>query len=240
MKGKVFLTFIVILMVVLVPDAVYAAAGGSIAKAITKSFWGKLIMGVVFLIFLPLIIWVYIKEYRAVKRTSKDLVMLASKSKVFDWLSIKMRVSEVFNRVQTAWDKNNIEEASEWMDDWYWQNQKYVHLSKWEEKGMKNIVNVKKINNIKPLYVNHSGEADAEGSRIVVSIDANMQDYLVRLSDNMVVEGDKEFKDVESVWTFVLSRGKWVVQNIEESSMSLTYAGMKNVLSMESLKPQRV
>lgn len=67
-----------------------------------------------------------------------------------------------------------------------------------------------------------------------------MQDYLVRLSDNMVVEGDKEFKDVESVWTFVLSRGKWVVQNIEESSMSLTYAGMENVLSMESLMPQRV
>jgi hypothetical protein len=208
-----------------------AAAGGSIAKAITKSFWGKLLLFVLFVIFFPFIIWTYLKEYFAVKKTMKDLHALAISNRAFDWLSLKMRASEVFMRVQTAWDKNNIEEVSDWMDDWYWQNQKYVHLEKWEENGQKNIVKIKKIKDIKPLYVQSSNTQNAEDSRVILSIEAEMQDYLVRLSDNMIVEGDKEFKDVESVWTFIYKNGKWVVQNIEEGSTSLVYAKMENILS---------
>lgn len=231
MKRNSILILIVFLFIILSNEPIMAAAGGSIAKAITKSFWGKLLLFVLSVIFLPLIIWIYLKEYFAVKKTMKDLQYLAISNRAFDWLSLKMRASEVFMRVQTAWDKNNIEEVSEWMDDWYWQNQKYIHLEKWEEKGQRNIVNIKKITDIRPLYVQSSNAQNAEDSRVILSIEAEMQDYLVRLSDNMIVEGDKEFKEVESVWTFIYKKGKWVVQNIEEGSTSLIYAKMENIVS---------
>ncbi len=231
MKRNAILILIVLFFIILGNEPIMAAAGGSIAKAITKSFWGKLLLFVLSVILLPLIIWVYLKEYFAVKKTMKDLQFLAISNRAFDWLSLKMRASEVFMRVQIAWDKNNIEEVSEWMDDWYWQNQKYIHLEKWEEKGQRNIVNIKKITDIKPLYVQSSNSQNAEDSRVILSIEAEMQDYLVRLSDNMIVEGDKEFKEVESVWTFIYKKGKWVVQNIEEGSTSLIYSKMENVVS---------
>jgi hypothetical protein len=38
------------------------------------------------------------------------------------------------------------------------------------------------------------------------------------------VEGAKGYADTEFVWTFILQQGKWVVSNIEEGSMSLSYA----------------
>ena len=154
MKRNIILVLIVFIFIISSNEPMMAAAGGSIAKAITKSFWGKLLLFVLFVIFFPFIIWTYLKEYFAVKKTMKDLHALAISNRAFDWLSLKMRASEVFMRVQTAWDKNNIEEVSDWMDDWYWQNQKYVHLEKWEENGQKNIVKIKKIKDIKPLYVN--------------------------------------------------------------------------------------
>jgi len=231
MKRNLILILLVFAFIICSDEPMMAAAGGSIAKAITKSFWGKLLLFVLFVLFLPLIIWIYLKEYFAIKKTMKDLHALAISNRAFDWLSLKMRASEVFMRVQTAWDKNNIEEVSDWMDDWYWQNQKYVHLEKWEENGQKNIVKIKKIKDIKPLYVQSSNTQNAEDSRVILSIEAEMQDYLIRLSDNMIVEGDKDFKDVESVWTFIYKNGKWVVQNIEEGSTSLSYAKMENIVS---------
>ena len=238
MKRNIILVLIVFVIIIFSNEPIYAAAGGSIAKAITKSFWGKLLFFLIFLIFLPLIIWGYLKEYFAVKKTMSDLRTLAVSNRVFDWLSLKMRATEVFTRVQTAWDKNNIEEVSDWMDDWYWQNQKYIHLENWENKGQQNIVNVKKIQDIKPLYVQYSNEPNAEGSRVILSITAEMQDYLIRLSDKMVIEGDKEFKVVESIWTFVYKEGNWVVQNIEEGSSSFAYAKMENIISTAPVKNQ--
>jgi hypothetical protein len=232
MKRKIILISILFSLIVFINEPILAAAGGSIAKAITKTFWGKLLLFIIFVIFFPLIIWYYIKEYLAIKKTMNDLRNLSLSDMTFNWISLKMRIIDIFMRVQTAWDKNNIEEVSDWMDDWYWQNQKYLHLEKWGQQGQKNVVNVKKINDIKPLYVYCSDLRNSEGSRLIVSINANMQDYLIRLSDNMVVEGDKEYKDVSSVWTFIYKNGKWVLENIEDSSTSLTYAKMKNVISI--------
>jgi hypothetical protein len=53
-----------------------------------------------------------------------------------------------------------------------------------------------------------------------------MEDYLARRDTGNIVEGKKGYADTEHVWTFVWQNGKWVVANIEEGSMSLSYAGM--------------
>lgn len=212
------------------PELAWAGAGGKIAKALSKSIWVRIGLAILAVIFLPLIIMGYIRERRKVKQTTADLALLSKKHQAFNFLALKPRITNVYTRVQAAWDKGMIDEASEWMDDWYWQNQKYVYLDRWESQGLKNIVNVKKVKKIKPLHVAYSGEPNAEDSRLVVEITAEMQDYLVNMETKMVVEGDREFKDVENIWTFVYRNGRWVVENIEEATEFSTYLRLENVV----------
>ena len=40
----------------------------------------------------------------------------------FDWMSLKVRIKNVFLRVHSAWKKEDMKLASEWMTNWYWQN----------------------------------------------------------------------------------------------------------------------
>ena len=237
MKKYITILIVIFLIIVAVNEPVLAGAGGSIAKAITKSFWGKLVIAAITIIFLPLILYMYITEYIAVRRTQKDLRFLAQKFKAFDWISLRQRIQDVFMRVQAGWDKGDVSEVNEWMDDWYWQNQQYVYLDRWSNEGLKNITKIQKINSIRPIYVSYSGEADAQNSRLVVLIDAEMQDYLVRITDSIVVEGDREFKSVEKVWTFVFINNKWVVQNIEDTAMSRIYIKEANVVLNGNFEP---
>lgn len=53
-------------------------------------------------------------------------------------------------------------------------------------------------------------------------------DYLVNEKTGEIVEGDKEDKDLETVWTILIQDGQWKLTMIEESSLSLEYAKMKN------------
>ena len=61
-----------------------------------------------------------------------------------------------------------------------------------------------------------------------------MTDYLERKSDNKVVEGSRKKKDVERVWSFTFTEGKWLVSNIDAASSSLEYIDMmKSVPKIE-------
>ncbi len=231
MNKRALFFLALLLLFVCIPDLAFAGAGGSIAKAITKSFWGKVLLLLATIILSPIILYLFLREKIAIRKTMKDLAQLAKVNPVFDYFHIKSRATDIFTRVQHSWDKNQIEDASEWMDNWYWQNQKIIHLEGWENKGLGNTVNVKKVKSIDPLFVQWSDAKDAENAIVVVSINALMQDYLYQKSTGVIVEGDKEYKEVETIWTLVLHQGKWVVQNIEESEMALSYAKMENVLT---------
>ncbi len=223
-------------------EPVYAGAGGTIAKAVTKSFWGKFIIALIVIIFLPVILYTYFQEYFAERKTMKDLEILKRESRVFNWMDIKARASDIFTRVQKAWANEQVSEAAEWMSPWYWQNQQIVYLDKWEQKGLKNYTEIKKVNKLRPLYVECSDEANYVNSRIVVAIEANMEDFLARRSDNRIVEGEKGFKDVETVWTLVYDGKNWVVDNIESDSLTLAYAKLQNYIPVsirEKIQPAK-
>jgi hypothetical protein len=68
------------------------------------------------------------------------------------------------------------------------------------------------------------------GSRVVVGVSANMEDYLEERASGKLVEGKKGYQDVESVWSFELQNGAWRVANIEEGSLTLAYAQLANEL----------
>lgn len=213
---------------VLSPDVAWAAAGGKIASALFKTTFGKILLGILTVIFLPLIIWIMIKEHFAEKRVLTALRKLREVNPGFDWMTIRDRVTDCYHRVNAAWSTEDMSEAAEWMTSWYWQNQQLAFLNQWARDGLVNHCRIKGISKIRPLFLKfeNSENGNGEGSRLVVSITANMEDYLADRATGKIVEGAKGYASTEHVWTFLLQNGKWVVANIEEGSLSLTYAGM--------------
>jgi hypothetical protein len=220
-----------LMCVVSAMEPAVAGPGGKIASAIFQTFWGKVLLFVLVILFLPLILYTLVTEYLAQRRTLKDLRKLAQVNKLFDWLTLRDRITDCFYQVHAAWRKEDMVEASEWMTDWYWQNQQLAYLDQWAKDGLVNHCRVKRISHLNPLFLAYrSDEQEAEGSRIVVSITANMEDYLAKRETGKVVEGKKGFKSVETVWTFIVQNGQWVVANIDEGSLSLAYIQLANEL----------
>jgi hypothetical protein len=58
---------------------------------------------------------------------------------------------------------------------------------------------------------------------LVVSITANMKDYLVHRETDKLVEGDQKFKNHETIWSFKLVEGQWRVSNIEAVGCEFDY-----------------
>ena len=79
-----------------------AAPGGRIARAAFESFWGRVTLVLLTIVFLPLIIISTMKERRAVRRARRDLAYLARLSPVFRWLDLRERAMACFQRVHAA------------------------------------------------------------------------------------------------------------------------------------------
>lgn len=228
MNRKLCFALLLLLLVALfVCEPALAGPGGKIARAVFETFWGKVLLAILTIVFLPLIISILIREKLSERRARKDLRFMASYHAQFDWLKIQQRVKDCFSRIHSAWSDEDLSQVSEWMTDWYWQNQQLVALNKWQKEGLVNICEVKKITDLKPLLFVHRNHADNhEDSLVVVSITANMQDYLAERESGKVVEGSKKFKEVETVWSLTMENGAWKVADIDEGSMSLAYAKM--------------
>jgi hypothetical protein len=217
---------LVLVVILLCPASALAAPGGKIVTGLFKTPLGKVLLAILAVVLSPLIAYVMIKEHIAQKRTLKLLRQIAPTNPVFDWMTLRDRITDCYHRVHAAWRAEDMSEASEWMTSWYWQNQQLAYLNQWERDGLVNHCRVKGISKIRPLFLSYRSAEDgaADGSRLVVSISAKMEDYLAQRATGKIVEGKKGYADTEHVWTFVLQKGKWLVANIEEGSMSLSYA----------------
>lgn len=216
---------------VLHAEPAYAGPGGMIAKAVEKTLLGKIVFCIFAFVFMPLIIWFMITEHLAEKRARKDLKFMAAYSPLFDWLKIRERAKDCFYRIHASWENEDLTTASDWMSPWYWQNQQLTSLERWKREGLQNICEVRKISAIRPLLFVHKNEGkEHEDSMIVISITANMKDYLEDRETGEVVEGCKKIKSVETVWSFTLIDGNWKVSDISESSTSISFAKLRRDL----------
>lgn len=220
-----------IALVLVIVEPAMAGPGGKIARAAFETFWGKILLGILTIIFLPLITYVILREKLSERRARRDLRFMAGYSPKFEWLKIQERAKDCFYRVHSGWEKEDLSAVSSWMTDWYWQNQQLSHLERWKKEGLVNVCEVKKITRIKPLlFVHRNHGQEHEDSMVVISIEANMKDYLQRRDTDEIVEGSKKFKEVETIWSFTMVDGEWKVSDIEEGSMSLAYAKLSSEL----------
>lgn len=237
-KLTIFITLVAILFLFI--DPVYAGPGGTVAKALFKTWWGKALLGTLTIIFLPLIFYVQTIEFIAVKKAKKQLAKLSFINKDFSWLNIEKNVSNVFTRVYAAWGNENMEEASSYVNHWYWQNQQLMHLNRWKKENLLNICKLQSISCIKPLYLEISNQNNLEGSKIAFSITGNIEDYLINRETKRVVQGKKGFNDETKIWIMEYTNGNWLLDDIRNDEFSLSFAKMENVVpSFEKKQPLR-
>ncbi len=222
------ISLLIFILVFSVPESAMAAPGGAIAKGLFKSFWGKLLLAALVIIFLPLIIYINIREYIGVKKTKKVLEKLSIKNKEFQWMNLQKEVKNIYQRVHIAWDKEKMDDVSEYVTPWYWQNQQMVFLDEWSRKGLKNVCKVRSYDKVKPLYISVSEENNYLGSKIAFSITAKMEDYLLEKETGDIVEGKPGYESIEKVWIMELTEKGWKLDDIHESSMSLAFAKLEN------------
>lgn len=221
------LSLFVLFFLLLTAEPVLAGPGGKIAKSLFDSLWGKLLLIALIIVFLPLIVLNFFKERWAERRTRRDLRFMSKYNSNFEWLFLKQRITDCFNRIHRAWQQEELEQVSEWMTSWYWQNQQSLVLDEWAQKDLVNICKVKTINNIKPLlFIHRNPDSDHNDSMLVASISARMQDYLMERKSEAIIEGNKKYHEVEKIWTFTLVDGLWKVSNIEEPEMTADYLKM--------------
>ena len=192
------------------------------------SFWGILLLAFFFVLLVPSFLYAHVQQNIKVRRTMITLQNLAAVNSSFDWVLIKNRVTDIFVRTHRAWSHEDMEEISSFSSTWYWQNQQMVFIDRWHNRGLVNRSEVQSINNITPLFVRHSGLPQAESSILVVGINANQEDYLMQRETGELVEGKKGFHNMDTLWTFRLHKGEWLLDNIEHVEFWPTYVRIPN------------
>lgn len=228
MKNRILVgIFIVGCLGLLIIEPALAGPGGKIARAAFETFWGRVALVILTIIFLPLIILISIQEKIAERRARKDLRFMAGYSPLFEFLNIRNRAKDCFLRVHSGWENEDLSQVTDWMTDWYWQNQQMGYLDRWKSEGLINICDVKRITGITPLMVIHRNNgAEHEGSMVSISIEAEMKDCLQERNSGKIVEGSERYKEVRTIWSFTIENGAWKVSDIEEGGMALEYVKM--------------
>lgn len=229
-KNQIVLILLVVIAVFIFVDPVYAGPGGAIAKGLFKTWYGKLLLIVLMIIFLPLIIYAKTREYFAVRKNKKQLANLSRINRDFNWLDLEKNTKNVIQRVYEAWSKEDMERVSEYVSPWYWRNQQLVYLDQWKENDQQNICKLARVESIKPLYLEISDNENLEGSKIAFGIMLEVEDYLVNRTTQEVVQGRKGFDSEEKVWIMEYTEGKWLLDDIREGSYTLAFAKLPNVI----------
>ncbi|MFT5778379.1 MAG: hypothetical protein ACI837_001335 [Crocinitomicaceae bacterium] len=235
-KQILALTLLVVIVLIIVEPA-FAGPGGYVAKGLFKTWWGKILLFALLLIFLPLILYIKFREHIAVRKNTKSLSKLGLVNKDFSWLNLEKNVRNVYSRVHVAWEDENMENVSRYVSSWYWQNQQLVVLDKWKDENLKNICRLQEIGKIKPLHLEITDHEALEGSRIAFSITGNIEDFLVERTTGKIVYGRRGYQEEEKIWILEYTDGQWLLDDIREGNLSLAFAKMSNSIPVNLPKP---
>jgi hypothetical protein len=229
--SAILILLLVILFAIMMTGPAIAGPGGKIASAAFKTFWGRVFLLCLTILFLPLIVNNKIKLRMSEKRALKDLRFVSSFDSRFEWTTTRERVIDCFNRVHDAWQQENVEMLSDWIIGWYIKNQQMLFLDKWKKQGLKNHCEVGRFVRIRPiLFIHRNDGAPHEGSKLVVAITAKLKDYLINRDTDQIVVGYPDFQNVRTVWSFTFSKGDWKVSNIDESQSVHDYVDIRSEL----------
>lgn len=230
-----FLLLLLTIAVLMVPVECYAGPGGEIAEFMFKTRIGRIIGLILAVIFLPLIIYVGIREWLGIRRTKNDLKKLATDFPYFDWTHIEAQVRQTATAMYGVWSTGDLTSLGGRLWPEFHSGQQDI-LDRWTEEGKQNVTELKKIIKVQPL---HLVVEDAESfSQIRVRLYLHLKDYMLHKSSGKIVKGSskKTVTDYETIWTFIYHSGVWQLSAIDAGDDSLRYAGMQNETDTEFLR----
>ncbi len=205
---------------------VLAGPGGQFAKVVAKTWLGKIVLAILFVVLLPVVLWALVREWVGVRKTRRDLAELATTHDYFDWAQIEARVEEAAAGVGHAWGTGNLDVVADYFTEDYLASQQAL-LERWRLEGKKNVHEFHDINKIKPLFVRTGGGWWQD--QVSVLISATVVDYLQDTETGKVLKGKKrKDRNYETIWNLVRERGAWRLSSIEEGSESLNLAMQAN------------
>lgn len=217
-----------------------AGPGGHFVKQALSSKFGKIggiIVGglllLAFILLLPLILYIKYKESAGIRRTKKDLAVLAGKYGWFDWQAIRDRVSQAVRTIGKVWSSGDLSSVSSFMTAEYFTTQQEL-LRRWVDEGKQVVYELDKVSGIEPLAVRVEDEDTYSWIRVMVTVDC--VDYVRDRHTFKVIKGEVgKTTGFESVWCFVFRDQQWLLNSIEEGSTSLAWASEKNHVSTRYL-----
>lgn len=230
MTKRQFILTVFIIVFLFWVDPVYAGPGGYIAKGLFKTFWGKILLSALVVILLPLLVYIRLVEYRKARKIKKILNKIALQKREFSWMQLEKEYSNIIRRVYNAWTNEDMGEVKQYVNSWYWQNQQLVFLEQWKRENLKNVSRLKVIEKLKPLYLELTSLENYEGTRIAVLVAVDAEDYLMDRDTQKVVQGNKGYQNLEYIWMFEYTDGKWLLDDIQEGNLSLQFAKLENVV----------
>lgn len=228
-KKQLILTLFVIVFLFWV-DPMYAGPGGYIAKGLFKTFWGKILLSALAVILLPLLVYIRLVEFRKARKIKKILNTIALQNREFSWMQLEKEYSNIIRRVYNAWSNEDMGEVKQYVNNWYWQNQQLVFLEQWKRENLKNVSRLKVIEKLKPLYLELTTNDNWEGTRVAVLVQVDAEDYLMERDTQKVVQGNKGYQNLEYIWMFEYTDGKWLLDNIREGNFSLQFAKLEDIV----------
>ena len=182
-----------------------------------------------------LIVYHLLKKSAPERRARKDLRVVAEFDPRFEWESIQKRVTDCYYRMHASWSDVNDVSVPSWMTGWYWQNRQQPMLGELKKEGIDRVCDVKRVGKMKPLlFVHKNTPRSHEGSVVVVDVIAKVQDYFADSETGKHKRGSREYRDVESIWSFVLDSEGWKLSDVESASMAESYiASIKDLPTIE-------
>lgn len=194
------------------------ASPGGIIKAASSNPFGRVVLGILFILTSPFIIYYLIKRALQIRKTRKDLALLATIHPQYRWLDVKDRTTATLQWAWSAWGEQKMEKSAAFTTECYRINQQ-MFLDDWARIGQENVCRLRKIKNISPLFVQHNAEHKGEGSRIVLDINLRVTDYLKEIESGKVIQRDKKIAEMETIWTLVWNKGEWSLNLIDSAGM---------------------
>ena len=214
------------------------AGPGGIIKAAVSTPLGRIVLVIITILLSPFILSYLIKRALQIRKTRKDLALLATIYPQYRWLDVKDRTTATLKWVWSAWGQQKMSKAADYTTEWYMANQQ-LDLDDWASLGQENMCKLHTIKSISPLFVQHNLENNGEGSRVVLTVNLRVTDYLKDIESGKVIQGDKKIGDLETVWTLIWKEKQWRLNLIESSGMEWSYLVMPNELPAELIPATR-
>jgi len=224
----------VLFLCFLTPSLCFAGPGGEIIEFAVRNPIGRIVLGIVAIILLPLILYVVIGESLGIRKTRQDLKRLAEIDPDFDWKTIETQVRKIVDQLYANWSTGDLTSLHGLLYPDYLTSQQDI-LDRWNEEEKRNVTELKKLQKIEPL---HLLATDAEAIlRIRIKLD--LKDYLESIKTGEILKGSKSkvISDHEAIWSLILHEGTWQLFAIEKDDLSLSYAKAPNEIEPSLLRP---